>query len=345
MTQRLKSFSLFGIALGLFFSGIFTWLTPLPFFYAVRRYSFKFALMLLVFSLLCLGVIYFSFFDFIKVGVIPASWVKWVEWFPAMVYYSIFGPQAVLKIVLNYFAFYGILGLLLGSRVRKNHSLASLFAWVTAGTLLLSFLLILFFVKAQLGLFLQGIEQLLNEALTQFLAANQNTGLAPEEIAFLAQQQQSVVRGFISVLPAFSIGFTLFLTWLNLAVAKRLFFGLGFFSELEDFMVFRLPFALVWFLIGLLSLYLLNIYVLNQAWFTLVVLNFFVVGAVVYFFQGLSILNFYLFVKRVSFFIRFLCYSLLVIFLQPLGLILVVLGFFDSWFNFRKLSGRPSASA
>jgi len=343
MAQRLKSFSLIGIALGLFFSGVFTWLTPLPFFYAVRRYSFKFALMLLVFSLLCIGGIYFSFFEFLKVSA-STTWLRVLEWFPAMIYYSVFGAKVVLKIIFTYFAFYAVLGLLLGWRINKKQSLSLLFAIVVLGTLGISSLFVLIFTQVNLSPFFQGIEQLLREALNQFLAANQNTGLAPEELVFISEHQVSIVRSFLSVLPALAIAFTLFLVWLNTAVAKRLFFGFGFFSEIEDFMLLRLPFGIVWFFIGVLSLYLLNIYVLERFWLTLVILNFVVVGAVVYFFQGLAILNFYLFVKRVSFFMRFLCYSLLVVFLQPLGLILVVLGFFDSWFNFRKLSGTSSAS-
>ena len=67
--------------------------------------------------------------------------------------------------------------------------------------------------------------------------------------------------------------------------------------------------------------------------------NALIVLATLYLFQGLSILAF--FMKRQDFspWWRMLCYVLTVLFLKFVAIFLVAVGFFDTWFNFRKLEG------
>jgi uncharacterized protein YybS (DUF2232 family) len=61
----------------------------------------------------------------------------------------------------------------------------------------------------------------------------------------------------------------------------------------------------------------------------------------IYFFQGIAIVSFYFDKKRFPRFIRFFLYALIA--LQQLILLVVIgLGFFDMWVNFRR-SGKPTA--
>src|SRR5262249_21461721 len=125
---------------------------------------------------------------------------------------------------------------------------------------------------------------------------------------------------------------------------RRLFHVFSFFGELGEFYTFRMPFFFVWTVIAGLSVFLINAYFWDGLTLKFLLFNFFIVLLAVYFFQGLAILSFYLILKVVYTWLRFLCYSLLLLFLQPLGLLLIAVGFFDSWFNFRRLKTHPSAS-
>jgi len=56
----------------------------------------------------------------------------------------------------------------------------------------------------------------------------------------------------------------------------------------------------------------------------------------VYFFQGIAVVSFFFQTKRSPTALRMFCYSLIAV--QLYFLILVIgLGFFDNWINFRKL--------
>jgi hypothetical protein len=129
----------------------------------------------------------------------------------------------------------------------------------------------------------------------------------------------------------------------QLAVAKQIFASFGFFGTLEDLSSFRIPFLGVWLVIGALSLFLANSYLWQQDTLSFVLINLFIVLFALYFFQGLAIASFYLTLNGVTPWMRLLFYSLLLIFFESLGLFLVGVGFFDSWFNFRKKNVHPSA--
>ena len=95
-------------------------------------------------------------------------------------------------------------------------------------------------------------------------------------------------------------------------------------------------------LISKAILFLVNAYLWDQEGVNFVLINCFIVFLTLYFFQGLAIVSFYMSLKGITPWMRFLLYSILLIFFQPLGLLLVGAGFFDSWFNFRKLNIHPT---
>ena len=65
-------------------------------------------------------------------------------------------------------------------------------------------------------------------------------------------------------------------------------------------------------------------------------LNLFLVIAVFYFFQGLAIVAYFFHHKNVPYFLRSLAY-LLIVFEQVFTLLVVGLGLFDLWGDFRRL--------
>ncbi len=73
-------------------------------------------------------------------------------------------------------------------------------------------------------------------------------------------------------------------------------------------------------------------------------LNGLIIMLTIYFFQGIAVVSFFLNHKQFPRIARVFIYSM--IFIQQLFLVLVVAcGFFDTWFDFRKLSPKQEPPA
>ncbi|MFO1518373.1 MAG: DUF2232 domain-containing protein [bacterium] len=330
------------LSVSLFFSGLFSWFTPVPLFYISRRYSLRWGGITLLLIALLLSGAYFGVFHYLSVSKDPNS-LSWFSWLPGMAYYEPFGKKAVMGSVFASLTFFGSMGLILAWRGPKERRLASLAAWTWLGATFAAALVVVLFSKGHLVSLTENVTKYLGLALDQFISLNQAAGLKGEEIAFIEKNRQWIIGSFLRILPGVSLAAGLFLTWLNLVVCKRIFGAVGFWGEVQDFSLFRIPFSLVWTVIAALSLFLANAYLWQWEILSFALLNLFILVFVIYFFQGLAILSFYLVLKGISPWLRFLCYALLAIFLQPLGLLLAGLGFFDSWFNFRRLNVRSSS--
>jgi uncharacterized protein YybS (DUF2232 family) len=96
--------------------------------------------------------------------------------------------------------------------------------------------------------------------------------------------------------------------------------------------VWQAPEYLVWGVIGCgLALFIPN------ASIKIIGLNGLLILMSVYFFQGIAIVSFYFNKKQFPRIIRIFLYTLIAV--QQLVLLAVIgLGFFDMWFNFRKLA-------
>jgi predicted membrane protein DUF2232 len=331
------------ITILLFFSGLFSWLTPIPLFYIARRYSLPLGTSVWLASCLVLYGLYRLLFSYLS-GLPPGSEALYLfTWLPAMGFYSSSGSGAVLKAVFCYFSFFGALGLTLAWRSGRERSIAVLIGWMVGLASAVALAVILFSQKGNVVSLLEGVRRYLGLVLDQFIAMNRSAGVQTEEVDFLLKNRDMIVGSFLRILPGVSLAGALFLAWLNLIVARRLFYVFGFFGQLGEFYTFRMPFFLVWTVIAALSAFLVNTYFWDVIELKFLLFNLFIVLLVVYFFQGLAILSFYLILKGVHTWLRFLCYSLLLLFLQPLGLLLVAVGFFDSWFNFRRLNLHPTS--
>ncbi|MCK5099944.1 MAG: DUF2232 domain-containing protein, partial [Desulfobacteraceae bacterium] len=65
-------------------------------------------------------------------------------------------------------------------------------------------------------------------------------------------------------------------------------------------------------------------------------LNIFIILMLIYFFQGIAIVSFFFEKKKFPFFLKSFIYTLIMI-QQIFALLIIGLGFFDTWFDFRKL--------
>ena len=170
--------------------------------------------------------------------------------------------------------------------------------------------------------------------LDKVVEAYRQMGMGPEEAERLRRIFQitgrAVLRSALGLLAAGS----LLLAWTNLLLARR---WSPAWQKGRPLYLWKAPERLVWLLIvagGLLAL--------GQGFWFWVGANLLVVLSLIYFFQGLAVLAFWLDTKNAPRPLRVVIYLLVA--LEVFMIVLVALaGLFDLWFNFRRLESKPSA--
>ena len=163
-------------------------------------------------------------------------------------------------------------------------------------------------------------------------------GLSGETIEFLREQAEQMAALFVQMLPAmifFAIGVAVLV---NLGLLSWQFPQYrSFFFEAGDLKEWKSPDHMVWLLlVPSLALFLPLGGVLRA-----VAVNVVFVCTVFYFFHGLAIVAYYFHHKKVPMFFRVLGY-LLIVFEQVLTVLVIGLGFFDLWGDFRRLKRRTA---
>jgi uncharacterized protein YybS (DUF2232 family) len=182
----------------------------------------------------------------------------------------------------------------------------------------------------------QGLLATVSESVRQHLELSlllyQQMGLSQEQLDFLENSLDVIQRVLVGIMPALVIGSTLMVTWMSLLVARRLCRRQGLtlpdYGPLERW---KAPEQLVWGVIAAGGLLLAPSVAAKMLG-----LNGLIVFMVIYFFQGLAIVAYFFQKKQIPRFARVVLYGLIAI--QQVVLLAVIgIGFFDTWFNFRKL--------
>jgi uncharacterized protein YybS (DUF2232 family) len=141
----------------------------------------------------------------------------------------------------------------------------------------------------------------------------------------------------VGMMPALVAASTLVVVWVSLISARPVFRRLGLtFPDYGPLDHWKAPEPLVWAAVGSGVLLLLPGFALKMLG-----LNGVIVLMVVYFFQGIAVVAFYLHKKQVPRLARIMVYFIIAV--QQLVMLLVVAaGFFDTWFNFRKIEKPPT---
>jgi uncharacterized protein YybS (DUF2232 family) len=188
-----------------------------------------------------------------------------------------------------------------------------------------------------------GLTEVVSEAarhnLEMTLALYHQMGVSEEQIRFLEEAMPVIQTVLVGMMPALAAASTLMVVWANLLLARAVFQRLGLaFPDYGPLDHWRAPEPLVWAAIAsgvLLLLPGLGLKMLG--------LNGVIVLMTVYFFQGIAVVAFFLRKKQVPRLVRVMLYFIVAV--QQLVMLLVIgVGFFDTWFNFRKL-GKPTVAA
>lgn len=157
-------------------------------------------------------------------------------------------------------------------------------------------------------------------------------GMSEENVAVIADSLDEIAYVMVRILPGMMAAFALFVLWMTLILCCPLLRAKELFCP--DFGSLRLwkpPDVLVWAAIACgLGL------MLPGKTIKIASLNGLIVLMTIYFFGGIAIVSYFFEKKRFPIIARVFLYSLIA--LQQLFLLVVIgLGFFDMWFNFRKL--------
>ncbi len=176
------------------------------------------------------------------------------------------------------------------------------------------------------------ISEYVAENLKLTMVLYENMGMSEENIRKISSQLENIRYVLVRIIPALVVSSTLFVIWTTLLMAKPILKRKGlFYTDFGSLKLWKPPEFIVWGVIGCG----IGLLFPNQT-FKIFALNGLIILMTIYFFEGIAIISFYFEKKRFPLMLRFFLYSL--IGLQQFILLLVIgLGFFDLWLNFRKI--------
>ena len=183
---------------------------------------------------------------------------------------------------------------------------------------------------------LSGIQDGVRAALKDNVEASLDLytiGLSAQGVEILRERAPQIIEMILRIMPALAFAGFVTVILINLFFLMRRFpERRSFFASTGDLREWRAPEPLVWcFILSGFGLFLpVGETMRNLA------LNLFLMIAVFYFFQGLSIIAYYFHHKHVPYFLRSIAYAL-ILFEQIFTLFIVGLGLFDLWGDFRGL--------
>jgi uncharacterized protein YybS (DUF2232 family) len=164
------------------------------------------------------------------------------------------------------------------------------------------------------------------------LAMYREMDVSEEKIDMLSQSLDGILYVMLRIIPAIMIVATLFVVWSNLLLARLVLRSKELFCpDFGRLNQWKAPEHLVWVAIasGVLLLF-------GHPGIKMLGINGLIVIMMIYFFQGIGIVSFYFEKKQFPKILRILLYGLIAI-QQPLPLVVVALGFFDIWIDFRRI--------
>ena len=230
-----------------------------------------------------------------------------------------------------------LIGFVLSELIELKLSIEKTFIYACIVVLSSSILVVLFYSNItgiQVG---SLVSTYIVKNLELTLELYKNMGMPEENIHMISSSMESFQYVLIRIFPALVIASTLFIIWTSLMLAKPLLKTKNlFYTDFGQLNLWKTPEYLVWIAIACGILLLIP----DRA-VRLMGINGIIILMTIYFFQGMAIVSFYFAKKQFPRLLRFFLYSLIAIW-QVILLIVVILGFFDIWFNFRKLEIKKS---
>lgn len=175
------------------------------------------------------------------------------------------------------------------------------------------------------------VSDFLEKSAKLALAMYREMDASEENIGILAESLEGIVYVILRTIPAIVIVITLFVVWSNLLLARFVLrskqLSCPDFGRLNQW---KAPEPLVWVAIATGGLLLFG-----HPGIKMLGINGLIVIMMIYFFQGIAIVSFYFEKKQFPKVLRGLLYGLIAM-QQLLLLVVIAVGFFDMWIDFRR---------
>jgi len=269
------------------------------------------------------------FFYYSKLGRIRGLVVFVVSLLVLVICFKILGSET------NFFFFFlsGSLGLILSEVLRKSYSIEKTVLHSIVIFLILCSVLLIYYSVTSGQLPWNLIEHHISESIQENIRLYSQLDVPSEHIGLIKDNANQITTTLVSLFPALFLISASFTAWLNILAGRVIFQKSGmWYPDFGDLAQWKIPDRMIWLLIISGSLLFVPLGVLK-----VIALNLLMIFLFIYMFQGLAIIGFFFKKKNVPIFFRILCYFL--IFAQQFLLLLVVgLGLFDVWVNFRKFN-------
>lgn len=225
----------------------------------------------------------------------------------------------------------GCSGVILSEIFRKNYSIERtvIYPGMVLVILWFSFIIYQSLISGKQPLLF--LEDFIGKNIQESIQFYAQLDIPAEQIDLIRDNLKQITHFFTNIFPALVLVSALFTVWINTLAAREIFQKNGVpYPDFGDLSRWKAPEKLIWFLLasgGLLLMPVEGVMFLG--------LNLLIICLYVYLLQGLSIVSFIFKTKNVHRIFRMPCYFL--IFAQQFIILLVIaVGVFDLWVDFRK---------
>jgi uncharacterized protein YybS (DUF2232 family) len=192
---------------------------------------------------------------------------------------------------------------------------------------------ILFYLYGSWSAMLQDLRASLTHHLTAALRVHEKMGFPQDSMDVIKERMPVITETLLQVLPGLVFVSLSLIVLVNvLLLCRRFPDRRGAWLGVEDLREWNAPEPLVW---GLIACGF-SLFIPGLEFFQTVAVNILLVIAACYFFQGLAVVAYFFHKSRVPYFLRMVTY-VLIIFQQIFTLLVMGLGLFDLWGDFRRL--------
>jgi len=230
-----------------------------------------------------------------------------------------------------------LLGFVLSELLELNLSIEKTILYACGSVIITGIICLLFYSNIANKEIFALVSEYVSKNLELTLSLYENMGMKQESIQMISASLESIKYVFIRIIPALVVASILFISWINLLLSKPIFNNWNLiYPDFGALKLWKSPELLVWIIIGCGILLIFPNNTLK-----ILGLNGLLILMTIYFFHGIAIVSFYFEKKRLPRLLRFFLYSLIA--LQQIILLVVIgLGFFDMWLNFRKLEANKN---
>jgi uncharacterized protein YybS (DUF2232 family) len=225
----------------------------------------------------------------------------------------------------------GLVGLILPEVFEMNLSVEKTVGFTAGGVLTMGALILALYTLVSTTSPWALASDYVEKSVKLALAVYREMDAPEEKINMLSQSLDGILYVMLRIIPGIMVVATLFVVWSNLLLARLVLRSKELFCpDFGRLNQWKAPEHLVWVAIasGVLLLF-------GHPGLKMLGINGLIVMMMVYFFQGIAIVSFYFEKKQFPKILRILLYGLIAI-QQLLLLVVVALGFFDIWIDFRR---------